>query len=202
MRTRTEIEERIRREDDPFTIETLRWVLDGGCPMCRHDDRKQYEIEIRSEEISPNYLEVRHGWSEGTVMNHMEMHVEWDAKEAEHIEKARSQSINTLDAAEDIVNRISGYLDELDQQKEASGDGITSEFVSDVSRLIGQANQSLKLVGQLKKEIGVDSQLLLVEARMNALSNILVDTLEGHPQLLDNIEKKMLVMDVDYEVVG
>tara|TARA_R100000734_G_C3299277_1_gene90114 strand:+ start:176 stop:784 length:609 start_codon:yes stop_codon:yes gene_type:complete len=202
MRTRTEIEERIRREDDPFTIETLRWVLDGGCPMCRHDDRKQYEIEIRSEEISPNYLEVRHGWSEGTVMNHMEMHVEWDANEAQHIEKARSQSINTLNAAEDIVNRISGYLDELDQQKEASGDGITSEFVSDVSRLIGQANQSLKLVGQLKKEIGVDSQLLLVEARMNALSNILVDTLEEHPQLLDNIEKKMLVMDVDYEVVG
>jgi hypothetical protein len=132
----------------------------------------------------------------------MDMHVEWDAKEAEHIEKARSQSINTLDAAEDIVNRISGYLDELDQQKEESGDGITSEFVSDVSRLIGQANQSLKLVGQLKKEIGVDSQLLLVEARMNALSNILVDTLEEHPQLLDNIEKKMLVMDVDYEVVG
>ena len=201
VRTQREIEERIRRESDPFTIETLRWVLDGGCPMCRHEDKRQYEIDIRSEEISPHFLEVRHGWAEGTVMNHMEMHVEWDANEAKHIEKARSQSINTLDAAEDIVNRISGYLDELDEQKEASGDGITSEFVADVSRLIAQANQSLKLVGQLKKEIGVDSQLLLVEARMNRISHVLVDTLQEYPQLLDAIEKKMLVMDVEYEVV-
>ncbi len=201
VRTKKEIEERIRRENDPFTIETLRWVLDGGCPMCRHENKREYEVEINSEEISPNYLEVRHGWSEGTVMNHMNMHVEWDAKEAKHIEKARSQTINTLDAAEDIVNRISGYLDELDEQKETSGDGITSEFVADVSRLIGQANASLKLVGQLKKEIGVDSQLLLVQARYDQISHILVDTLENHPKLLDTIEEKMLVMNADYEVL-
>ena len=31
---------------------------------------------------------------------------------------------------------------------------INSDFVADAARLIGQANSSLKLIGQLKKEIG------------------------------------------------
>ena len=195
MRTRREIEDRMVREDDPFTVEVLRWVLDGGCPMCKHNDRKEYEIQIHTEEIGPHFLEVKHGWAEGTIMEHMENHIDYDPSEAEHIEDARRQSINTLDAAEDIVFRIRGYLDELEEEKEASGDGITSEFVADAARLIAQANSSLKLVGQLKKEIGVDSQLLLAEARLNQMNRILVDTLIEQPELLDRIENKMRLLN-------
>ena len=137
-------------------------------------------------------------------MNHMDNHMEYDPKEARHIEEARSQSINTLDSAEDIVIRIRNYLDELEERKEAEG-GITSEFVADASRLIAQANTSLKLVGQLKKEIGVDSQLLLASAQINDVSRILVETLADQPALLDSVERKLNALsapiDVDYEVV-
>ena len=83
--------------------------------------------------------------------------------------------------------------------------GITSEFVADASRLIAQANTSLKLVGQLKKEIGVDSQLLLASAQINDVSRILVETLADQPALLDSVERKLNALsapiDVDYEVV-
>ena len=130
--------------------------------------------------------------------------MEYDPKEARHIEEARSQSINTLDSAEDIVIRIRNYLDELEERKEAEG-GISSEFVADASRLIAQANTSLKLVGQLKKEIGVDSQLLLASAQINDVSRILVETLADQPALLDSVERKLNALsapiDVDYEVV-
>lgn len=207
MRTRREIEDRMVREDDPFTIEVLKWILDGGCPFCKHKDRRDYEIQISTEEIGPHFLEVRHGWAEGTVMDHMENHIDYDPSEADHIEKSRKQTINTLDAAEDIVLRIRGYLDELEHEKEISGEGITSEFVADAARLIAQANSSLKLVGQLKKEIGVDSQLLLAEARLNQMNRILVDTLIEQPELLDRIENKMRllndpnIIDAKFEVI-
>ena len=206
MKTRLEIQQRLKNENDMFVMEVLRWVLDGGCPMCDHKNRKEYEKEIMNDETSPDYLETKHNWPEGTVVRHMESHVEYDPDEAAHIEEARKQTINTLDAAEDIVVRVQNYLDELEERKEAHG-GITSEFVADAARLIGQANSSLKLVGQLKKEIGVDSQILLAQAQMNNMSNILVDVLRQHPELLDDIELRLAalkaptVVDVDYEVV-
>ncbi|QDP59927.1 MAG: hypothetical protein GOVbin709_51 [Prokaryotic dsDNA virus sp.] len=206
MKTRLEIQQRLKNENDMFVMEVLRWVLDGGCPMCDHKQRKECERQIMQEETSPHFLETKHNWPEGTVIRHMESHVEFDPDEAAHIEEARKQTINTLDAAEDIVVRVQNYLDELEERKEAHG-GITSEFVADAARLIGQANSSLKLVGQLKKEIGVDSQLLLAQAQMNNMSNILVDVLRQHPELLDDIELRMAalkapnVVDVEYEVV-
>tara|TARA_Y100001972_G_C7526996_1_gene265691 strand:- start:326 stop:739 length:414 start_codon:yes stop_codon:yes gene_type:complete len=136
----------------------------------------------------------------------MDNHVNYDIEEASHIESARSQSIDTLDAAEDIVNRIRGYLDELEEQKEIVG--MNSEFVADAAKLIGQANNSLKLIGHLKKEIGVDSQLLLAQAQINDMSRLLVDVLGEHPQLLDQVELRMAalrepihVQDVDYTVI-
>jgi len=120
------------------------------------------------------------------------------------MEQARSQSINTLDSAEDIVIRIRNYLDELEDRKEAEG-GITSEFVADASRLIAQANTSLKLVGQLKKEIGVDSQLLLANNQLNDVSRILVETLADQPRLLDDVERKLNLLstpiDVPFKVI-
>ena len=172
--------------------------------MCEHRDRKELEKQVFNEEASPSYLEAKYNWPTGTVMNHMDNHMEYDPKEARHIEEARSQSINTLDSAEDIVIRIRNYLDELEERKEAEG-GISSEFVADASRLIAQANTSLKLVGQLKKEIGVDSQLLLASAQINDVSRILVETLADQPALLDSVERKLNALsaprDVDYEVV-
>lgn len=204
MRTKTEIQQRLAVENDAFAIEVLRWVLAGGCEMCEHRDRKELEKQVFNEEASPSYLEAKYNWPTGTVMNHMDNHMEYDPKEARHIEEARSQSINTLDSAEDIVIRIRNYLDELEERKEAEG-GISSEFVADASRLIAQANTSLKLVGQLKKEIGVDSQLLLASAQINDVSRILVETLADQPALLDSVERKLNALsapiDVDYEVV-
>ena len=141
MRTKTEIQQRLAVENDAFAIEVLRWVLAGGCEMCEHRDRKELEKQVFNEEASPSYLEAKYNWPTGTVMNHMDNHMEYDPKEARHIEEARSQSINTLDSAEDIVIRIRNYLDELEERKEAEG-GISSEFVADASRLIAQANTS------------------------------------------------------------
>ena len=163
------------------------------CPMCDHKSKKDYELGIMNEEFSATFLEVRHNWNEGTVMNHMDNHIEFDALQAKNMEEDRQQTISTLDAAEDIVIRIQNYLNELEAQKEAQG-GISSEFVTDAAKLIGQANSSLKLVGQLKKEIGVDSQLMLAQAQVNDMSRILIEVLGSHPQLLDQVELKMALL--------
>ena len=206
MRSHREIQERLATTNDAFVIEVLRWVLEGDCPMCEHKKRREYEIGIHSQEYGPEYLETKYNWAENTVMNHMNNHIDYDITEATHIENARSQSIDTLDTAEDIVRRIQGYLDELEEQKEIVG--INSDFVADAARLIGQANSSLKLIGQFKKEIGVDSQLLLAQAQINDMSRLLVDVLGEHPQLLDQLELRMaslkepiLIQDVDFEAV-
>ena len=193
MRTAREIQQRLHGENDAFAIEVLRWVLDGGCPMCDHKSKKDYELGIMNEEFSATFLEVRHNWNEGVVMNHMDNHIEFDALQAKNMEEDRQQTISTLDAAEDIVIRIQNYLNELEAQKEAQG-GISSEFVTDAAKLIGQANSSLKLVGQLKKEIGVDSQLMLAQAQVNDMSRILIEVLGSHPQLLDQVELKMALL--------
>ena len=193
MRSAREIQQRLHGETDAFAIEVLRWVLDGGCPMCDHKSKKDYELGIMNEEFSATFLEVRHNWNEGTVMNHMDNHIEFDALQAKNMEKDRQQTISTLDAAEDIVIRIQNYLNELEEQKEAQG-GISSEFVTDAAKLIGQANSSLKLVGQLKKEIGVDSQLMLAQAQVNDMSRLLIEVLGSHPQLLDQVELKMAML--------
>ena len=99
---------------------------------------------------------------------------------------------------------LTHYLDELEARKEAEG-GITSEFVTDASRLIAQANASLKLVGTLKREIGVDSQLLLAHNQLNQVSRVLVEVLADQPKLLDDVERKLNTLsqpiDVPFEVV-
>jgi hypothetical protein len=61
------------------------------------------------------------------------------------------------------------------------------------------------LVGTLKREIGVDSQLLLAHTQLNQVSRILVEVLADQPKLLDDVEKKLnrlsAPIDVDYEVI-
>jgi hypothetical protein len=202
MRSTREIQERLAGTNDAFVIEVLRWVLEGNCPMCDNKNKRDMEINIHTDEYDADYLEVKYNWPDNTVMNHMSNHIDYDIAELTHVESARKQSIDTLDAAEDIVIRIRGYLDELEALKDVTG--ITSEFVADASKLIGQANASLKLVGQLKKEIGVDSQLLLAQAQINDMSKLLVDVLGEHPQLLDQLELKMATLKepihVSYEI--
>ena len=202
MRSTRELQERLAGTNDAFVIEVLRWVLEGNCPMCDNKNKRDMEINIHTDEYDADYLEVKYNWPDNTVMNHMSNHIDYDIAELTHVESARKQSIDTLDAAEDIVIRIRGYLDELEALKDVTG--ITSEFVADASKLIGQANASLKLVGQLKKEIGVDSQLLLAQAQINDMSKLLVDVLGEHPQLLDQLELKMATLKepihVSYEI--
>jgi hypothetical protein len=190
MKTQREIEMRIAQETEPIVIEALRWVLKSSpCPFCELPNKKQLEIQLRNREIGPNIIEVRNGWPEGTCDEHMDNHLTYDPDEATHIEQMRAESINTLDMAESLVVRLVGWLDELEVLK--ASDGISSEWVSDATKLVAQANTSLKLVGQLKKEIGVDSQLLLAENRMNDFMRLLVGTLEPHPELLDQVELHM-----------
>ena len=132
-------------------MELLLWVLETpDCPLCGMSNRREIEIGIHQNEITPSFLEEKYSWPEGTVMTHMDEHIDYDPVEAQHMEKMRSESIDTLDSAQDIVGRLLGWIDELEQQKD-EGEGITSEWVADATKLVAQANTSLRLVGQLKK---------------------------------------------------
>lgn len=193
MKTRVEIERRLGNETDVFVMEALKWVLESNCAFCKHSKKKEYEISLKKQEITPEFLETKYSWSDGTVMEHMDVHIEYNEEEAEHIEEMRKESIDTLDRASNLFDRITVWMDELETLKDNTG-GINSQWVSDVTKLVSQANASLKLIGQLKKEIGVDSQLLLAEARMVDMSRVLVDVLGGHPQLLDQLELKMATL--------
>ena len=104
------------------------------------------------------------------------------------------------------MQRMVGWLDELEERREV--EGVSSEWISDATKLTGQCHTGLKLIGQLKKEIGVDSQLLLADRKMDAVMGILVDTLRDDPHLLDNIELRLSalkapshVIDADFEVM-
>jgi hypothetical protein len=194
MRTRNEIEQRLAGEYNALTIDTLRWVLDNPeCPMCGIGTRKDLEVGVHSGEVTTLYLEEKYAWPVGTVMTHMDEHVDYDPEEAQHMERMRGESIDTLTSAQDIVFRLLGWLDELEAIKDSTG-GITSEWVADASKLVAQANTSLRLVGQLKKEIGVDSQLLLAQKQMDSVMGILVNSLRDSPHLLDDIEFRIATL--------
>ena len=191
-----------------FEIEALVWVLETPeCAICGMGNRREIEVGVHKGDITPSYLEEKYSWTTGTVMTHMDSHVTFDPAEATHMEKMRAESVSTLDMAQDIVSRLLNWLDELEAQKD-SGGGITSEWVADAAKLVGQANTSLKLVGQLKREIGVDSQLLLAQNQVEGIMGILVNTLADQPHILDTIEMRVAALkppshtiDTDWEVV-
>ena len=209
MKSRIEIEKRLAHEQDAFAIEVLRWVMEpNDCPFCDFGRRKDYELALKNDEMTPAYIESKHSWPDGTCDEHMDNHIQYDADEAAHIERLRQESINTLDMAEGIVGRLVSWLDELEEQR---GDGeITSDWIHDATKLAGQANQSLKLVGQLKREIGVESQLMLAEAQLGSVMGTLVHVLSPHPDLLDQVELHLsalkqpdhTIVDADFEVVN
>jgi hypothetical protein len=201
------IEQRLAHEDDPITIEALRWVLESPeCPLCAHRDRRDWEIQIFNGNITTAYLESKNNWEVGIVEEHMTAHMDYDPEEAQDVEKARSEAITTLDMAEDVFSRITTWLDEWEAQK--SKDGIDAEWLSTATRLVAQANTNIKLIGTLKKEIGVDSQMLLAHQQVNGVMGILVDVLRTEPKLLNQIEMRIgalkaptHVQDAEWEVV-
>jgi len=205
MKSRYLIQQRLLEEVDPSKIEALEWVLlSPECPICNHRDRKDLEVRLFRQEITPSFLEQKSGWASGIVDEHMSHHIDADPEEEKHIEKMREESVNTLNVAENLLQRCCNYLDEWEDQRQ--GMPIDEDWIMTATRIVAEANRGLKLVGQLKQEIGVDSQLLLAERRMNLLMTGIVDVLKDEPQLLDQIEFRIAALkpatiDVEYEVL-
>tara|TARA_A100001201_G_scaffold23240_2_gene26417 strand:+ start:14462 stop:15085 length:624 start_codon:yes stop_codon:yes gene_type:complete len=207
MKSKWLIENRIADSSDAKEIEVLKWVLESPeCPMCNHPQVRDLEIQIFNGNMTPSYLEVKNGWSAGIVEEHMKEHMTYDPQEAKEVEETRREAITTLDMAEDVFGRINSWLDEWEAKKDE--EGIDGDWLANATRLIGQANSSLKLIGTLKKEIGVDSQLLLANQQVNGVMGILVDVLRAEPHLLNQIELRVAalkaptyIQDGDWEEV-
>jgi len=200
MKSEKAIRERAVSETDKIALDTLDWVLENeDCSFCSHHERSILEIKVFRQEVTPSFLENKYGWPIGTVTKHMREHIVFDVAHAQHMEVARQESISTLNVAEDLVQRMLDWLNELETQKKA--DGIDSDWVANATKLAGQLNNSLKLVGQLKKEIGVDSQLLLADKKIDTIMGVLVDVLQEQPNLLDQIELRMAALKAPEHIV-
>ncbi|MBT4406590.1 MAG: hypothetical protein HOC79_01810 [Euryarchaeota archaeon] len=205
MKNRREIVERLAFEEDDKVAEVLQWVLESpDCALCEHRNRFDLEIKLFREETTPHFLEQKHGWLSGTVIVHMEEHIEYDPVKDALIESLRNESISTLNMAENTAQKLNEWIEEIELQKDMQG--ISSEWIADATSLTSQLGNMLRLMGQLKKEIGVDSQLLLADAKMNSVMGVLVDTLREQPEVLDQIELRLAglktprTIDADFEV--
>ena len=193
MKSKWLIEQRLGAEENADALEALRWVLESPeCPLCSSAHRKELEIHIHNGIMTPAYLEAKNGWPTGIVHEHISGHMDYDPKEAEVVEEAREEAITTLDMAQDIFTRITVWLDEWEATKNESG--IDAEWLASATRLVAQANSSLKLIGTLKKEIGVDSQILLAHQQVSGVMGILVDVLRNEPHLLNNVEMRLAAL--------
>lgn len=187
--------------------EALRWVLEPSpCPMCNLSDRRDMEVRIHRGDVTPSFVEAKHQWPMGTVMNHMDVHVTYDPTEAAYLEEARSETINTLNVTEGIVQRLVEWIDDLEERRDS--EGMSDEVIASLTKLTAQALNALKLAGQLKREIGVDNQLLLAERRDEMMMGILVEVLRNEPNYLDQIQLRLAalapptyVQDTDFEVM-
>ena len=206
MRTRSEILQMI--DAGQMDAETLRWVLETpNCPVCLLPNRREVEVKIHRGEMTPAFLETKYSWPVGSVNAHMDNHLEYSPTEAGHIEKMRDESISTLNVAENLVQRLVTWVDELEDRK--ATEGLTSEWIGDATKLLSQGQGFLKLVGQLKKEIGVDSQLLLADKKVDSMMSVLVEVLRNEPVYLDQIQLQLatlqtpvsIIDDTDFEVV-
>ena len=123
------------------------------------------------------------------------------------MEKMRDESISTLNVAENLVQRFVTWVDELEDRKAV--EGLTSEWIGDATKLLSQGQGFLKLVGQFKKELGVDSQMLLADRKVDNMMGILVEVLRNEPVYLDQIQLQLatlqtpvaIIDDTDFEVV-
>lgn len=181
--------------------------MNNECPVCKLPNRRELEIKLHRGEITGAFLENKHSWNIGTVGQHMDEHLSFDPMEANRIEALRDESISTLNVAENLVQRLVGWMDELEDRKDE--EGLTSELIGDATKLFSQAQGFLKLIGQLKKEIGVDSQLLLADRKVDTMMGILVEVLKHEPLYLDQIQLRLAALqapavsydDADFEVV-
>mgnify|MGYP001284074809 FL=1 len=201
MKNREQIRERMVSEEDDSIVEALMWVLeDDGCAFCSHPQRRDIEMRIRSGQSTGTFIETKLRWPTGTVRSHMDSHLGADPVEEAYVENMRKETINTLNSAEAVVERIQSYLDEWEEQKDIHG--MDAEWVAMATSLTRELKGGLKLVGQLKKEIGVESQILLMRGRQDALMRILIHELEGYPNVLDNIHREMLMLEAPIDVEG
>lgn len=205
MKTRTQIEARLIEAQDDTEASVLQWVLETpDCAFCSHHERVSLEIKIHRGETVSSFIEDKLGWLPGTVNTHMEDHLEYDPVRAGLIEAMRQESISTLNLAENAALKINGWIEELEGNR--WGSEMDTEWIGNATRLTGQLNGMLKLVGTLKKEIGVDSQLLLAQQKMDSVMHVLVESLRDHPGLLDQIQLRFAalqqprtVVDTDWE---
>ena len=207
MKSKWLIEQRLDEETDPKVIETLKWILESPeCPLCNHPMSKEIELSVFNGESTPAYIEAKNGWATGIVEEHMSEHLTYDPAEAMRVERLRDESITTLDMANDVFSRVQRWLDEWEEKKDEE-EGITREWLAEATKLVNAANQSVKLIGTLKKEIGVDSQLLLAQQQVNGVMGIIVDVLRNEPSLLNQMELRLgalkapTVRDVEFEVI-
>lgn len=196
MKSKKMIESKLRELEDlglEGEAESLRWVLEPPeCHFCNHPNRKELELNIFNGTMTMAFVEAKYNWEVGVAHEHIEDHMKYDPKEAEEVERTRVEVITTLDMAENIFSRIERWLDEWEKEKEATG--IDGEWLANATRLVAQANSSLKLIGTLKQEIGVDSQLLLAQQQVNGVMGILVNVLRNEPKLLSQIEREMTTL--------
>ena len=194
MKSRRQIQNRLNDEvDSTDFLSALEWVLEPiGCPMCNVGNRRELEVKVHRGEVTPTFLETKNQWPVGTVMTHMDEHLEYDPAEAQHMEKMRGESISTLNVAEDLAQRLVSWVGELETRK--IEEGLTSEWIGDATKLLNQGQGFLKLIGQLKKEIGVDSQLLLADRKVENMMGILVDVLKNEPLYLDQIQLRLATL--------
>jgi|TARA_R110000824_G_scaffold8365_3_gene37879 hypothetical protein len=205
MKTRIQVEQRLAESQDDSEIKTLKWVLVApDCPLCVAYNRTELEMKIHRGEVTAVFLEQKYGWLPGSVNTHLTDHDEYDPVKAGLIEAMRQDTINTLNLAENTAQKIADWLTELEAQR--SPEYIDTDFIADATRLTAQLGGYLKLAGTLKKEIGVDSQLLLAQRQLDEVMYILVDTLKKQPELLDQIELRVSalkapIIDAAYEVM-
>ena len=200
MKSKWLIEQKLEEITDPAWITALTWVLESPeCPMCNHPNSRELEIKIHRNEITSSFMESKYRWPSGCVDEHMGEHVEYDPKEARAIEQMRDESISTLNVAEDLVQRLVSWVDELEERK--LEEGLTSEWIADAAKLLSQGQGFLKLVGQLKKEIGIDSQLLLADRKVDSMMGVLVEVLRNEPIYLDEIELRLSALKTPTEII-
>ena len=207
MKSRRQIESRLALETNDGVVEGLMWVLESpDCALCSHPDRVEYEIKLHRGEITSSFLEQKLSWLPGSVNVHLEDHLEYDPVRAGLIEAMRQESISTLNLAENAAQKINGWIEELEGQR--FGGVIDTDWITDAVKLTGQLNGMLRLVGQLKKEIGVDSQLMLAQQKMDSVMGVLVESLRDQPAVLDDIQLRLAtlkqpkhIQDTDFEVI-
>ncbi len=216
MKSYTEVFARLKQVEllskaDPkweSVLDELRWVLesDTDCPFCSHPQRSLLETQINNETKTVSFIEQKMNWPIGTAIDHMENHLEYDPAKSGAMEAMRQETINTLNTAEDLLQRMNSWLDEWEEKKDI--EGISEEWILTATRLASECNRGLKLVGTLKKEIGVDSQILLAQRKVDMVMGILVESLQDQPNVLDAIEIQIAalkeptyIQDTQYEVI-